>query len=63
MEKFRIEALKEADEVAALPIQSRSTALEKILRRLLIREKSKEPTIFAENLPINTRLQVNPLVC
>lgn len=69
MEMFRVEAVKEADEVAALPIQLRSTALEKILRRLLIRGKSKDLTVFAENLPINTRLninqrsQVNPLVC
>lgn len=54
MEEFRIEAVKEADEIAALPVHLRSMALENILRRLLIRGKSKQNT----SININSRTVV-----
>jgi hypothetical protein len=38
---FRNEALKEADEISALPVQLRVAALEKVLRRLLTKSKCK----------------------
>lgn len=58
MAEFRIEALKEVDEIATLPIQRRVTALENILRRLLVRGKSKASpsTTFADDVPISLRI-------
>jgi hypothetical protein len=41
--EFRKEALKDADELSALPFNLRISALEKILRRLLTGTKYKMP--------------------
>ena len=47
---FRNEALKEADEISALPVQSRVAALEKVLRRLLT---SNKPNTDDQALQVN----------